>query len=359
MTKVRIALAIPDITYIGGAEIVAKNLAHLLAESTQYDVTILNLFKPNKKVLNQTTDGFKIASLNIKREKGLVKRLTSCIMNRKKIVAAFNDFDFVIGNNFFRYYCYPFKCNAKLCEIQHLRYEEDGSSKTFIRNYIYKKLYKIIALTERDKKLFINANVKNTVAISNFIPIQNTHVKYDSSSKNILAIGRLTEQKNFTEMLEIWNKFDGKNNGYKLNVLGEGALRGKLELIIESYNMKDSVILHGSKENVDFYLETSCLFISTSIYEGFPLSFLEAMNYGLPILTYDFDSGAKELVEHEFNGEIVPLHDIEAFTQALSNLLSNHCKLQLYSKNTVAVRDKYSASAISNEWNYKVFANND
>ena len=354
MKKKRIAIAVPDITFVGGAEKVSINLAKML--SLNNEVTVISLFEwENESSFISKDSKIKNITLGYKKTTSIFERLLLNLKSHKQIQNLFDGFDYVIGSNFFRYYIYPFETKAKLCEIQHLRFEEEGGRDSLLRRLMYKGLYKVIVLTCRDAEKFKLSNYHNIEVIPNFINELNTHVNYRAGSDKILAVGRLTYQKNYEDMLDVMAAVVKNNQVVTLHILGDGGEKDHLESRIIELGLVGRVILHGSVDNVDKHLTEACALISTSRFEGFPLSFLEALNYELPIVTYDFESGARELVQNDVNGIVIKMGDKIQFADKLSDLLNSPEKKLKYSNGARMVKDKYSPGEIIKEWNLKVF----
>jgi glycosyltransferase involved in cell wall biosynthesis len=99
----------------------------------------------------------------------------------------------------------------------------------------------------------------------------------DPNIKYFISIGRFSKEKNFSFLVNSFKNLRLK--GYKLIILGDGILYNEISIASD-----DSIILPGFKSNVYDYLLASDYYISASLTEGMPLSVLEAMSLGLPII---------------------------------------------------------------------------
>jgi glycosyltransferase involved in cell wall biosynthesis len=118
-----------------------------------------------------------------------------------------------------------------------------------------------------------------------------------------ISIGRLYPVKNHAYLIRAMEVFK-KNNpelDWELNILGEGAERQNLELLIDELGLQKQVHLRGLINNVEFWLKESHIYLQCSISESFGLSYVEALAAGLPIVSLDA-GGNRDIISHEING---------------------------------------------------------
>lgn len=102
------------------------------------------------------------------------------------------------------------------------------------------------------------------------------------SSIVIGHVGRFVEVKNHIFLLQIFNEIKKKNKDVLLLLVGDGELRPQIENKIHEINLQDSVILTGVQSNVCDFLQAMDIFVMPSLYEGLPVSMVEAQAAGLP-----------------------------------------------------------------------------
>lgn len=100
-------------------------------------------------------------------------------------------------------------------------------------------------------------------------------------------IGRLTEQKNQIFLIDIMLEIVKNNANYKLIIIGDGELKKKIEEQIINYKLTNNVILLGSVNNVQDYLQMIDIFVLPSLYEGLGIVNIEAQAAGLPTIVSD------------------------------------------------------------------------
>jgi glycosyltransferase involved in cell wall biosynthesis len=140
----------------------------------------------------------------------------------------------------------------------------------------------------------------------------------------IFSVGRLTEQKNFQGLIKSFFLFNKKNNKYKLIIAGDGPLRQKLEILTKNLKIEKKVIFIGWKENLEHYYKNSKIFILNSVYEGLGNVLIDAVNYEIPIITTDCNSGPQEIVDYGKGGFVVPINSNYKLYKKILYVLNNY-----------------------------------
>ena len=206
---------------------------------------------------------------------------------------------------------------------------------------------KFICLTEEDKQHW--KGIKNIDVINNFIELK-TKTPAPLLNNKCIAVGRLVYQKGFDRLIEIWKEVHKKYPEWKLTIYGDGPLKGKLNKMISECRLKDVIkICEPTKEIYEKYLESSIL-LMTSHYEGLPMVMLEAMEAGLPIVSFDFKCGPKDVIQEGENGFIIKDGDIIKMAEAIGKLIESQDLRSTLGKNSFKMAKKYSKEAIMAQW---------
>ena len=189
----------------------------------------------------------------------------------------------------------------------------------FLRKLIWKICYKksdyLITMTHKTKKdleKIIGIDSQKIFTIEN--PILNRNIKKLSleeidvdekflfKKKVYCAIGRLTHQKNFMELLVFLKKYsDQTKDNFNLIILGEGEKRKELEDYIKINKIKNFYLL-GFKDNPYKYLAKSNVYICSSLWEEPGHTLMEAGYLNVPILTSNCPNGPDEIIKNNSNG---------------------------------------------------------
>lgn len=137
----------------------------------------------------------------------------------------------------------------------------------------------------------------------------------------VLAIGRLSEAKDFSTLIRAFSRFHGMHAA-RLMILGEGTLRASLEALAAEYGLTDNdVQMPGFVANPFSYLARCGLFALSSRREGLPGALIEALVCGAPVVSTDCLSGPREILEGGRWGRLVSVADDEALAQAMADIL--------------------------------------
>lgn len=143
----------------------------------------------------------------------------------------------------------------------------------------------------------------------------------------IVYLGRLSYEKSISLVIRAFATIvQGGDSVAELYLVGDGPERGRLERLVASLGLRDRVHFlgfHRGQDVVDI-LTTADFFVSASKTENLPMTFLEAMAAGLPIVAVRA-RGVPEIVEHQGNGLLVEPDDALAFARAMRRL-AEHLK---------------------------------
>lgn len=222
-------------------------------------------------------------------------------------------------------------------------------------NYTDKKLNDIlytaaatIAVSETLKSRFTDP--EQVRVIPNFINWDLPIVPVSKQRFEFLFIALLNEEnKRLDVLVRAIHLLSRVRNDFKLNIVGDGVLKESYVVLAENLGCQDKIEWHGyvhEQQKKTIISRSSCLLV-TSDYETFGLSILEALSFGLPVITTNC-GGPGELV-NEMNGIIVPPNDPEAFTKALHTMMDTYAR---YNPLDIQKRAyaKYSKQIICDEY---------
>ena len=202
-----------------------------------------------------------------------------------------------------------------------------------------------VSLSERMQAIFlkifigkdnriINNSTNEMVRININRDKNNLNIGIKNNKKNIISICRLVDQKNIFEIFKIAEKLEN----YNFIVLGDGYLFEKAKIYLKNNNIKN-VYLFGNTKDVFKYLYESDLFLSTSLYEGHPISILEAMSIGLPIVASKV-TGNIDTIKSGFSGFFYSLGNINQACSYIEEIMKNNQLKLKFSINSFSTHRK-------------------
>ena len=187
----------------------------------------------------------------------------------------------------------------------------------FLRQRLFRHADHVVGVSDGVTKMLKASNLKNAVTIPNHVPPP-TMFHRPADSKSILVLGRLDVQKGFDIALKAFGVSGLYKNGYVLDIVGEGPEQQNLMQLATRLGVEASVKFHGARLDVSkFYLE-SRLMLFTSRWEGFGLTFIEAVLHCVPVVGTACHSGPDKFQEaFRMKGVTHPQESAEAIAKLL------------------------------------------
>lgn len=148
-----------------------------------------------------------------------------------------------------------------------------------------------------------------------------THRFFNNDNKVILAVGRLTEAKNFGFLISSFKDLHDQHPETRLLILGEGELRAEFESLVADLDLKDVVDLPGFDANPYAYFKYASLFVLSSNWEGLPGVLIQALASKVKVVSTDCPSGPMEILDHAKFGLLVECNDQAGLTQAMQQAI--------------------------------------
>jgi len=157
-------------------------------------------------------------------------------------------------------------------------------------------------------------------------------------AKTVGFIGRLEQIKGCRQFIQAASVVNKKEPDIRFLVIGEGQEREVLEHQVKELGLKDRVIFCGYRFDMAPVYKELDLYVISSLSEGIPLTLLEAMYYGIPIVATRV-GGIPEVIRDGINGILVPPNDDKALAENIITSLTHRQKTMeraLEAKKTIA-----------------------
>lgn len=175
-----------------------------------------------------------------------------------------------------------------------------------------------------------------------------SHPFFSESNKVLIAVGRLSPQKDYPTLLKAFVEAKKKIKNLKLLILGRGGEETFIRSFISDNKLESDIELLGFVDNPYKYIAKSDLFVHSALYEGFPNVIVEALACKTKVVTTNCD-GVKEILDRCQHGSIVNRGNSLSLSIAIMNQIcynkNNHCNLDNYK--TCSIARKYKSILFS------------
>ena len=166
------------------------------------------------------------------------------------------------------------------------------------------------------------------------------------SSLRLVSVGNLYPVKNHGLTIDAVAALVAKGIDARVTILGRGDEQPMLEEKTRQLGVADRIELAGYREDVSRFLSGADVFVSSSLSEGLPLSFLEAMGHGLPIVASNV-GGVAEIIEDGRQGLLFPTNDLNLLVARIESLARDeNLRLRLAEEALRAARESWSVDAM-------------
>jgi len=342
----------------GGMKRVEITKANYLVDILGYDITFI-LFK-SEKIEYTLSPKVKIIDLKINiYHQPVLRRLfrtIKLIYKIKKLLLHFKA-DFVISIiNSNETFWLPLLHDGsiKILECHTSRASDIFLSKTirqkvswFLTKINIKRSDYFIVLTERDKKLW--SDICEPIVLPNALNEFPTKLSTVVNNR-VIAVGRLSYEKGFETLIDIWDIVMKKNKNWVLYLFGSGNEYNNLNNKIKLLGLENSFFIKSPTEKIMDEYRSSSIFVMTSKYEGLPTALIEAASCGLPCISFDINCGPSDLIEDGKNGYLIQYDVIDSFANKLVYLMNNYKVRKSMGKYSVKKAQSYKEEEVMNKW---------
>ncbi len=369
----KLIFLVSDLHLWGGGERVAVLMANHYA-AKGIETTLLSVGKPGGVFRFEIDPKVSVNYLNIPLQNGgkLYRKIESFFAIRRYFQVVLTEFakeedsTRILGNNsptiLLAMGNFPMLLAATISKgdyldtigCPHSQYNAIRGIWRFLRWLLYSRLDILVPLTYRDLPFLKKHNPKTRVIPNpvTFYPEQTAQLE----NKLILAVGRMDYPKGYDLMLYVFERFCKKNNDWKLKIIGEGPLKSTIEKMAISKGVDDRLTISPSTNQIEKEYLTASIFLMTSRSEGFPMVLLEAQACGLPIVTFDCETGPAEIVHHGIDGFLVRPNDFDEMSDRMLELANDLAKRKTFGSSARENVKRFLPEEIFREWD-EVFLN--
>ncbi|MEW4272107.1 glycosyltransferase family 4 protein [Priestia megaterium] len=229
-------------------------------------------------------------------------------------------------------------------------YHANELQKRFIK-FILNKADKLIVLSKQWEKYYSNIVPHTKVAVLyNGVYSVNKKFKRESETPVGLFLGRLGERKGTYDLLDSIKKLKENGVSGKFYFAGDGEIE-QVKQLIQEYELNEIVTVLGwvNSTQINDLLKQVDFLVLPSYNEGLPMAILEAMNFGLPIIS-TYVGGIPEVITNDDNGYLINPGEIDDLTKALTSLIENKdLRIEMGEKNRDIILKRFDIQSLMND----------
>ena len=336
---------------MGGAEIMCENLVYEL-KKLGHEVIIVSLYNKKTPVTERIEEsGIEIKYLD---KKGGID--FSMFGKLKKLFKKEKP-DVIHTHLYVTKYVFPVAAKMKIKVIHTLHSiatEENAKLTRKLNNIYFKRQSAIpVALSQRVQDTIIDEYGLSrdfVPVIFNGIDLNKCKIKKDySRAENfkILHIGSFLDVKNHKGLIEAFSKFNKNHPSSQLYLIGYGALMDETKDFVDQIGMQSAVTFLGMQSDVHKYISDMDVFTLPSKYEGIPMTLIEAMGSGMPIVA-TMVGGIPDMLDDE-SALLVPV-ETDAIADAFEKYYLNEDLRRSHGSSALKLAERFSAETMAKRY---------
>ncbi len=371
----KLLYCIPALYNAGGMERVLTEKVNYLISLAGFEICIVTTDQNNKPLRFELDSRVKLIHLNIDFNSHLsygllkkyvlhhkkidlyktqlkeiidIEKIDVCISLCGKEIEFLNNLDVKCKKIAEIHFAMNFRKQYLLARHKGWLWEVLGTIRTQQLKHSVKNLDKLVVLTSADKEQW-------ELAVNNVIKIPNPNSLSNQSSaelnnKKVVSIGKLDPQKGYDMLIDAWYLLAKEYPDWELNIFGTGEQEDVLNEKIKNLDLLGKVNLRGTTTDVASQYLQSSLYVMSSRFEGLPLVLIEAISFGLPVVSFDCEYGPREIIKNDFNGFLVKPNDIITLAKKVKYLIENPEKRKMMGVNAKESSKKYEKEQIMKKW---------
>ena len=213
-----------------------------------------------------------------------------------------------------------------------------------------KNLDYFVLVTKEQKDFYQKLTKTKCIYIPNGIEVKDNRFA-ELDNNNLISIGRLSKEKGFIDLIDIISYVKEVYPNVKLNLIGDGPERERIEKHVKLLGLENNVVLQGYKNTgeINELLLDSSIYVMTSFSESFGLVLLEAAQFRIPLVAFK-NSGSNEIISNNWDGYLIENRNKEMMAKKIIELLKNKNRRIIMGNNAYKKCMKYELSNITKEW---------
>ena len=228
--------------------------------------------------------------------------------------------------------------------------------KLFIKKYYERANLAVFQTDEAKNSYPANISAKGHIIIN---PVKkNLPSPFIGKRRKVInTFCRISKQKNLPFLLEAFQLLHEKHPDYQLHIIGDAlnqegeSVMAQMKQFIASSHLDDVVSFKPFTHFVHQEIIEDAMYVNSSDYEGISNAMLEAMAIGLPTICTDCPiGGARTIIHDHENGLLIPVRDVQALANAMTEVIENPFLMKKLSDNGSKIRYELNVEKIARSW---------
>lgn len=235
-------------------------------------------------------------------------------------------------------------------------YEYGAQIKTEFKKLLngISKINKLVVLTEEQKVDIIKqfGDYHNIEVIPNVVEYSPSFRKVDPDNNSIVVLQRYVKMKNLDHIIKAMKIVSESVPNAKLHLYGDGPEKENYISLIENLNLENNVFVHDYAFNLEKIYNESSLSVLTSEYEAQSMSIIEAMNYGVPVISYPINYGPESIIRSNIDGIILKeKNNVQELSDNILEILKDNKLRHSFIDNARSnIKENYSYESVAKKW---------
>lgn len=217
----------------------------------------------------------------------------------------------------------------------------------YYTRFYYRQLDYFAVLTEEDKEYW-GDGFKNMVCMPNSITYH-ADKRANLDNKIVISVGRLTYQKGYDRLIEVWKDIEKQFPDWQLHIYGDGEDKESLLAQIQAHGLRNVMIFPPTSAIGDKLMDAS-VYVMSSRFEGLPMVLLESSAVGLPLVSFDCKCGPRDVIVDGDNGFLIPDGNLPLMEERLCHLLGNAELRKTMGAKAKQTALRFSHEEVMKEW---------
>lgn len=357
-------LFLTDQVYLhGGIEKVLSQKVNYLVDIFGYEITVVTYRQQNRIPIYNFNEKIRFIDLGVNYYIGKsyfhpanLGKIPRHFLRLKEVFERIQP-DIVVSSSFGPdFYFIPNlkKHIPKVKEFHSSRYFYNFSSETFKEKLLHRlthwaesRYHQLVVLNNSEKQYYNNANIS---VIPN--PAEQSTLRANPASKQMMAAGRISPVKNFEELITAFSRVARDFPDWELHFYGADYLgtQKQLESRIAELDLENQVKFKGAAPNLKLEMQNYSLYAMTSESECFPMVLLEALSVGLPVISYDSPTGPKHILTDQEDSFLVPYKNLDIFVAKLHLLMHDEKLRHVMGENAIENVQRFRIETVMHSW---------